>query len=348
MTPLQEAVMSMQSRSPARARALSPSILLLALTTALGGAAIAQAPERSGKEVVDAVCASCHAAGKDKAPRIGDAKAWAKRSSQGLTALTAHAITGIRKMPAHGGSSGVSDLELQRAIAYMVNRSGGHWVEPQAAGALLQVRTSESIVENQCSTCHRDGKDGAPKLGDRAAWTPRMAKGLDTLVANAVHGHGPMPARGGMPDLSSAEIRGAILYMFNFGLPPLTEAPIQAEAPDPHHQVLAGTDVWFGMMRAESVPGAAKVPSGKGYYHLNISLADNRTHARLKDAQVTMSVSDGMSVQTKALDPVVANDAVSWGNYFKFDSGSAYNITAQIKRPGQRGAILANFEFKAP
>jgi cytochrome c5 len=347
MTPQQEAVMSIQSRSPARARALSPSILVLAFTTAFGGAALAQAPERSGKEVVDAVCASCHGAGKDKAPRIGDAKAWSQRSSQGLTALTAHAITGIRKMPAHGGNAGVSNLELQRAIAYMVNRSGGHWIEPQASSASLVVRTSESIVENQCVICHRDGKDGAPKLGDRAAWTPRMAKGIDTLVANAVHGHGPMPARGGMPDLSSAEIRGAILYMFNFGLPPLAAAPVQAAAPDPHHQVLAGTDVWFGMMRAESVPGA-KAPSGKGFYHLNIALADNKTHARLKDAQVTMSVSDGMSVQTKPLDPVVANDAVSWGNYFKFDSGNAYNITAQIKRPGVPATILANFEFKAP
>lgn len=337
--------MSMQSLSPARARALSAGIAMLATFTAFDGAALAQ--DRSGKDVVDAVCAACHATGKDKAPRIGDARAWARRSSQGLTALTAHAISGIRKMPAHGGSSGVSDLEIQRAIAYMVNRSGGHWVEPQAAGPLLQVRTSESIVQNQCATCHKDGKDGAPKLGDRAAWTPRMAKGLDTLVANAIHGHGPMPARGGMPDLSNAEIRGAILYMFNYGTPPVPAAAPQAAAPDPHHQVIAGTDVWFGIVRAESVPGA-KAPRGKGFYHLNISLADNKTGAPVKDAQVTMSVSDGMSRQTKALDPLVANGAVSWGNYFKFDSGSAYNITAQIKEPGQPGAILANFAFKAP
>ena len=341
--------MSTQFPSPVHARALPAGIATLALFAMFSGPAAAQATGRSGKQVVEAVCAACHATGKDNAPRIGDAKAWAKRSSQGLTALSAHAITGIRKMPAHGGSTGVSDLEIQRAIAYMVNRSGGHWVEPRATGAMLEVRTGESIVQNQCAGCHKDGKDGAPKLGDRAAWTPRMAQGLDALVANAVHGHGPMPARGGMPDLSRPEIRSAILYMFNYGLPPPAEAPAPtAAAPDPHHQVIAGTDVYFGIMRAESVPGKAPVPSGKGYYHLNISLADNATHAPLNDAQVTMSVSDGMSIETKKLDPLMANRAVSWGNYFKFDSGSAYNITAQIKRPGSQRPILANFAFKAP
>src|SRR6185369_7673873 len=101
---------------------------------------------------VDAVCAACHIPGKDNAPRIGDVKAWAPRASQGLTALTANALNGIRKMPPHGGSPGVSDVEIQRAITYMVNRSGGHWVEPLAAGAVPAVRTSEAIVQNQCAT----------------------------------------------------------------------------------------------------------------------------------------------------------------------------------------------------
>jgi len=191
-----------------------------AILTVLSGEALAQGTERSGKEVVDAVCVACHGSGKDNAPRIGDAKAWAPRAAQGLTALTSHAITGIRKMPSHGGNAGVSDLELQRAITYMVNQSGGHWVEPAAAATAATARSTETVVQTQCATCHKDGKDGAPKIGDRAAWTQRLSKGLDPLVASAVHGHGPMPARGGLPDLSDLEIRSAILYMFNYGMPP--------------------------------------------------------------------------------------------------------------------------------
>jgi len=49
------------------------------------------------------------------------------------------------------------------------------------------------------------------KIGDRVAWTPRVAKGLDTVTASAIHGHGAMPPRGGMTDLTDAEIRSAIV-----------------------------------------------------------------------------------------------------------------------------------------
>lgn len=348
--------MRTQDRSFLREWALPPAIATFAVLAAFSGPADAQRQPRQGKEVVDTACASCHAAGKDNAPRIGDAKAWSARASQGLSALTANALSGIRKMPAHGGSAGVSDVEIQRAIIYMVNRSGGNWIEPLVAGAPAVARTSEAIVQSQCATCHKEGKDGAPKMGDRTAWTQRMSKGLDPLVASAVHGHGAMPARGGMPDLSNQDLRGAILYMFNFGMPP-PPAPAPVAAADPHHKLVAGTDVYFGMMRADAVRaaqvkagnnGVAAIPKGKGYYHLNVSLTDNQSKAPVKDAQVTMRVSDGMTTQTKALDPVAANEAVSYGNYFRFDSGSAYNITAQIKRPNVAGTAEARFEFKAP
>ncbi|WP_325500879.1 c-type cytochrome [Ramlibacter sp.] len=328
-----------------------PAIALFSVLSATAGPANAQ---RQGKEVVDAVCGACHLSGKDGAPRIGDAAAWSARTSAGLTGLTQHAIQGIRKMPAHGGSSGVSDVELQRAIVYMVNHSGGNWIEP-AVRTTVAARTSEAVVQEQCAKCHQAGKDGAPRIGDRAAWTQRLSKGLDNLVASAVHGHGPMPARGGMPDLSRDEIRHAILYMFNYGLPPVPTPPAVAAA-DPHHKQVAGMDVYFGMMRAEAMrsqverPGAAKlpVPSGRGYYHLNISLEDSKTQAPVTDAEVTMQVSDGMTMETKTLTRLAANKAVSYGNFFKFASGSSYNITTEIRRPGVPGTATARFEFKAP
>src|ERR1700690_1679327 len=101
-------------RSQARtgiARGLLPAMVLFATLCAFSGAVDAQRKERTGKEVVDAVCGACHVTGKNNAPRIGDSKAWAVRASQGLTALTDHALNGIRNMPAHGGSAGVSDIE---------------------------------------------------------------------------------------------------------------------------------------------------------------------------------------------------------------------------------------------
>jgi hypothetical protein len=91
-----------------------------------------------------------------------------------------------------------------------------------------------------------------------------------------------------------------------------------------------------------------EVPSGKGYYHVNISLADNRSHVPVTDARVSVRVSDGVNDETKELGLVAANNSVSYGGFFRFDSGSAYNITAQIRRPGVPGPIEAKFEFKAP
>jgi hypothetical protein len=102
------------------------------------------------------------------------------------------------------------------------------------------------------------------------------------------------------------------------------------------------------MMRAEAIASAKDIPSGKGYYHVNISLVDNKSQVSVSDAQVTVQVSDGMSTESKALGLVAANNAVSYGNYFRFASGNSYNITAQIRRPGVAGPIEAKFEFRAP
>jgi cytochrome c5 len=175
----------------------------------------AQGDGRSGKEVVDAVCASCHVPGTKGAPKIGDKKAWAGRAGLGLTNLTQHALEGIRQMPSHGGNPNLTDLEIGRAITYMVNQSGGHWAEPTNKSAKAAERSGEEIVKARCVECHRTGKNGAPRIGDRTAWIKRVREGLDAVVLSAIKGHGGMPARGGMPDLTDSEVRSAILFMFN-------------------------------------------------------------------------------------------------------------------------------------
>jgi cytochrome c5 len=201
---------------PMLGRAVMPVIAALALCAAPGSVAAQQA-ERSGKEVVDAVCATCHATGAHGAPKIGDKKAWEQLASQGLGGLTKNVLTGIRQMPPHGGNFLLTDTEIQRAITYMVNESGGHWTEPISTTAPPAQRTGEEIVKAQCSKCHKDGVGGAPKIGDLDAWIPRLKPGLDVVVRSAINGHGGMPARGGMANLTDAELRSAIVYMFSQG-----------------------------------------------------------------------------------------------------------------------------------
>jgi cytochrome c5 len=178
-------------------------------------AALAAGPgDRSGKEVVDHVCAACHATGKDGAPKIGDHKAWEAREKRGLSALTATALEGVRKMPPHGGSLSLNDVEIKRAITYMVNQSGGSWQEPLDRRHLPADRTGEQIVKMQCVKCHGEGLNGAPRIGDKAAWIDRAKLGFDSVVRSAINGHGAMPSRGGMPNLTDSEMRAAVTYMF--------------------------------------------------------------------------------------------------------------------------------------
>ena len=182
------------------------------------------AAQRSGKEVVESTCINCHGTGAQGAPKIGDRQAWAKRSAQGMSSLTQTAIKGIRNMPSHGGNPGLTDLELARGVAYMVNASGGKWTEPKSAKDLKAERSGAQVVKAQCSKCHQDGKGGAPKIGDQEAWSKRLSQGIDHAVHSAISGHGGMPPRGDKADLTDGEVRAAILYMFN------PKAPAKAEA----------------------------------------------------------------------------------------------------------------------
>ena len=81
-------------------------------------------------------------------------------------------------------------------------------------------RSGEQVVAMRCVQCHGTGVAGAPKIGDRAAWIDRASKGIDTLVRSAIKGHGQMPARGGMADLTDPEMRAAVSHMIEVSLKP--------------------------------------------------------------------------------------------------------------------------------
>jgi len=319
----------------------------------------AQSSESSGKEVVGAVCAKCHATGANGAPKIGDRKAWAQLSSRGLASLSESALKGIRNMPAHGGDAALSDIEIERAITYMVNQSGGKWAPPVSGSTPAVERRGEQIVQAQCAKCHQTGVNGAPKVGDRDAWIPRLKRGVDYLVRSAINGHGPMPPRGGVADLTDSEIRGAIVYMFNPGQAS-AKGPSAAlpKATDPNRKIVNGTEIYLGIVSAESMraqyskgtPESSMhggIPSRKGYYHVNVSLFDGKTRAAITDARVEVSVREPVSGgETKELELVTLSNLKSYGNYFRMSGKNTYAITVRVRKPGASRAIEAKFQFK--
>lgn len=320
--------------------------------------ALVQGAERSGKEVVEAVCAACHAKGEQGAPRIGDRKAWSKRASQGLTSLTQSALTGIRKMPSHGGKLELTDLEIGKAVAYMVNQSGGRWTEPASRKDMAAERTGKQVAEAQCAKCHKDGTGGAPKIGDRDAWKTRLSQGIDSLVRSAIRGHGGMPPRGDKADLTDGELRNAILYMYNPSAPPKSAPAAGAPKPTGMHRSVGGMDVYLGIvpagkLRAFPVGSVERtmhggVPSGSGNYHVNVSLLDAASKERIADAKVEVRVEQpGLSGETKALEQVVINKVASYGNYVRMAAKATHVVTVRITRPGSSQQVEAKFDFKS-
>ena len=218
--------------------------------------------------------------------------------------------------------------------------------------------TGMQVVQARCVTCHANGVNGAPKIGDRTAWAPRMSQGLDALVHAAIRGHGNMPPRGGLAELTDSEMRAAVLYMFNPGGDAVATPAGPVLPPDPFRKSIAGTEIFLGVVPAESIRALAAtkpveaamhngVPSGKDYYHLNISLHDSASNAEIKNAQVEARVATPLAGETRSLRPMQINGNTSSGGYFHLAQKGPYTITVVVHRPDTPRAIEARFDYRA-
>ena len=75
-------------------------------------------------------------------------------------------------------------------------------------------KSGEDIVKEVCGACHQAGVANAPKLGDKAAWAPRLKLGMNGLLQSVVKGKGAMAARAGT-SLTDQELSSAIVFMAN-------------------------------------------------------------------------------------------------------------------------------------
>ena len=82
------------------------------------------------------------------------------------------------------------------------------------AAAAASADAPPALYAQICQACHAISIAGSPKLGDKAAWAPRIGQGIDALVATVVKGKGAMPPKGGSA-ASEAEIRSVVTYMVN-------------------------------------------------------------------------------------------------------------------------------------
>lgn len=207
----------------------------------------ANRPLKAGAEVYAAQCAACHATGVAGAPKFGDAAAWGPRIKSGYEALLNSSLKGKGAMGPQGGGD-FEDAEIGRAVVHMANAAGAKFAEPQRAAAVAAAPDSAApaaapsadvmaavaaasktaaapaaapaaaasavpaLYTQACAACHVAGVANAPKLGDKAAWAPRVALGIDALTASVIKGKGAMPPRGGSTG-SDADIKAVVQYM---------------------------------------------------------------------------------------------------------------------------------------
>ena len=144
------------------------------------------------------------------------------------------------------GGGEFNDTEIARGVVFMANAAGGNFPEPKApagdaapaaetaaapapaaapatpapaaeaapaaAAAAPAADVGKNIYSTTCVACHGSGVAGAPKFGDKAAWAPFIAKGIDDMVQKATQGVGAMPPKGGST-ASDADFKAAIQYM---------------------------------------------------------------------------------------------------------------------------------------
>lgn len=90
------------------------------------------------------------------------------------------------------------------------------WETPLEDAALERGRV---VWRGTCIDCHATGLGGAPLIGNRELWAPRIAKGKPVLFEHALRGFygkvGEMPARGGNAELSDEQVVAAVQFMIS-------------------------------------------------------------------------------------------------------------------------------------
>lgn len=120
-----------------------------------------------------------------------------------IVLLVKYVAVGDKPAAGSGGLSG-------EALALRLQPIGR--VEIRDPSDVTALRTGEQVFNAVCSACHVSGAAGAPKVGDTAAWAPRIATGYEALMNSVLKGKGAMGAQGG-GDYSDIEIGRAVVYL---------------------------------------------------------------------------------------------------------------------------------------
>jgi cytochrome c5 len=142
----------------------------------------------TGEQVFQSVCKTCHEAGIAGAPKVGDTAAWAASIKKGYATLIQHAINGFQEgskvMPPKGGNPDLADIEVDRAVVYMANRSGARFQEPAAPTATAAA--TSAAPSPTASSAPSAVAAAAPQTAPPPTPAPKAGAPLDLKSAEAL------------------------------------------------------------------------------------------------------------------------------------------------------------------
>jgi cytochrome c5 len=120
-----------------------------------------------------------------------------------MVCISAYALTDTQRAELEGRIKPAGEVCLQG------DSSCGTAMASSGGG----VKSGKDIFDSNCMACHSTGAGGAPKVGDKAAWSDRIGKGVDSVYANAINGINGMPPKGTCMSCSDDEIEATVDYM---------------------------------------------------------------------------------------------------------------------------------------
>ncbi|MEO1917781.1 MAG: cytochrome-c oxidase, cbb3-type subunit III, partial [Candidatus Thioglobus sp.] len=163
--------------------------------------------------------------------------------NQGHKPLTQDAV-----MPSFGASKVIDKTQIKKLAVYVHQLGGGVAVKPKpkpkkvvasAAAPTAKAGRGGEELYAKCQGCHNVGVGGAPKYGDKAAWAPRIKRGMDDLLKVAKAGKGMMPPKGTCMDCTDDELRAVIQYMMESAGAPKAKSAVKVS---PFKVVVASGD----------------------------------------------------------------------------------------------------------
>lgn len=131
---------------------------------------------------------------------------WAALSLGLSVSLSAYALTEAQK------AAVAERLAPAGKVCLQGDATCGAATQAAAGG---EPRSGEEVYNTACMACHSTGVAGSPKMGDAAAWSERLAKGIDTLHTHAIEGFNAMPAKGACMTCSNEEVIAAVDYILD-------------------------------------------------------------------------------------------------------------------------------------